>query len=148
MPSVDVLINIHTTYFSCLDMLVTSVRSLLTLEPPANSRPGGIPLFVCINPRGSDSTPAWEAPAEGPCGHPPLPKRGSEQAGCSHISNRLAAECCSHGCGGFATRTNSQGKSVADSSSLEVIERRQDVVLGLLLESETQVIGLNMRGIG
>lgn len=34
-----------------------------------------------------------------------------------------------------------------DSTSLEVIELRQDIVLGLLLESEAQVIGLYARGI-
>lgn len=65
MLSVDVVINIHTTYFSCLDMLVTSVRSLLTVELLANGRPGGIPLFICINLCGSESTPAWDARAEG-----------------------------------------------------------------------------------
>lgn len=72
MPSVDVLINIHTTYFSCLDMLVTSVQSLLTLEHLANGRAGGIPLFICINPCGSESTPAWQEPAEGATWAPPL----------------------------------------------------------------------------
>lgn len=46
MPSVDVLINIHTTYFSCLDMLVTSGGSWLTLELLANSRPIGLPGFI------------------------------------------------------------------------------------------------------
>lgn len=48
----------------------------------------------------------------------------------------------------FAIRTNKRGKLVADSLSLEVIESRQDVVLDRLLESKTQVIGLNARGIG
>ena len=146
MPSVDVLINIHTTYFSCLDMLVTSVQSLLTLELLDNGRPGEIPLFICINPCGSESTPAQEALAEGRRGHPPSSEKGSKQAECR---NKLAAGCCSRGCRVFfASRTNSRGKSVADYSSLEVIEPRQDIVLDCSLESKPQVIGLNARGIG
>lgn len=48
----------------------------------------------------------------------------------------------------FATRTNSQRKSVADSCSIEVIELRHDIVLDHPLESKTQVIGLNVRRIG
>lgn len=42
MPSADVLINIYTTYSSCLDMLVTSGGSWLTLELLANGRPIGV----------------------------------------------------------------------------------------------------------
>lgn len=91
MPSVDVLINIHTTYFSCLDTLVTSVWSLLTLELLA----GGSLLLLCISPCSSEGTPA---PAEGRSGHPLSSKRGSRQAGCSCIRNKLAEGCCSQRC--------------------------------------------------
>lgn len=42
MPAVDVLINIHATYFSCLDMLVTSVGRWLTLELLPNGSPTGV----------------------------------------------------------------------------------------------------------
>lgn len=149
MPSVDVLINIHTTYFSCLDMLVTSVQSLLTLELLTNGRLGGILRFICINPCGSESTSAWEALAKGQCGHPSSSEKGSKQAECQRIRNKSAAGCCSHGCRVFfPTRPNSRGKSLADSSSLEVIELRKDVVLDRSLESKPQGIGLNVRGIG
>jgi len=149
MPSVDVLINIHTTYFSCLDMLVTSVQSLLTPELLASGRPGGIPLLICTNPCGSESPVVWQQPAEGWRGHPPSSEKGSKQAGRSRICNESAAGCCSHGREGFfATRTSSRGKLVADSSSLEVIEPRQDIVLDRSLESKPQVMGLNVRGTG
>lgn len=46
MPSVDVLINIHTTYFSCLDMLVTSGGSWLTLELPISGKTNMVPGFT------------------------------------------------------------------------------------------------------
>lgn len=42
MPAVDMLINIHATYFSCLDMLVTSVGRWLTLELLPNGSPTGV----------------------------------------------------------------------------------------------------------
>lgn len=42
MPAVDVLINIHATYFSCLDMLVTSGGRWLTLELLADGSPTGV----------------------------------------------------------------------------------------------------------
>lgn len=48
----------------------------------------------------------------------------------------------------LVTRTNSQRKSVGDSSSLEVMKPRQDVVLGRPLQSKPQVIGLSVRGLG
>lgn len=42
MPAVDVLINIHATYFSCLDMLVTSGGRWLTLELLTDGSPTGV----------------------------------------------------------------------------------------------------------
>lgn len=80
-----------------------------------------------------------------------LKKVGSKQdASSSEISQQQGV--AHMGAGWFfffvVTRTNKRRKLVVDSSSLEVIKPRQDVVLDRSLESKAQVIGLNVRGIG